>query len=309
MQEYMRRPMVMLAGEQAAPNLLPARCLEPAHILILHTDLAQSETAAKNLRLRMGNTAVTLQPIAAYDPNAAAVSIQGYLREYPQALVNITGGTKPMSIAALIAAKAANCTPFYVRSQQAQTILDFYNFDEAGIPWITEALTIEDTISIDDHLTVYFGQNYHFTGFGDGPGRIFEEAIFATLDTTVDEVRIGWKHKSGAVDVDFIVRCNNQIGIIEAKSGNRAASTEGIKQLAVAGGQRFFGTYTKRILVVDQDWTSKRNNQELAKALGIVLVELPRFAALKSLGAEEQRQLSTAILNALGKPINRQVAT
>lgn len=300
--------MVMLAGEQAAPNLLPVRYFEPAHILILHTDFPQSETAAKNLRLRMGDTAVTLQPVAAYDPKAAAISIQSHLCEHTQALVNVTGGTKPMSIAALVAAKATRSTPFYVRSQQAQTILDFYGFDEDGIPSITEAITIQDTISIDDHLTVYFGQNYHFTGLGDGPGRVFEEAIFATVDPIVDEVKVGWKHISGAVDVDFIVRCNNQIGIIEAKSGNRAASTEGIKQLAVAGGQRFFGTYTKRILIVDQDWTNKSNNRELAKAVGIVLVELPRFAKLKSLCTEEQQQLSATILGVLGKPINRQVS-
>lgn len=120
----------------------------------------------------------------------------------------------------------------------------------------------------------------------------------------MDEVKIGWKHNSGAVDVDLIVRCNNQIGIIEVKTGNVARKSDGIKQLAVAGGQRFFGTYTKRILVVDQDWSHQKNLQTLADALGIAVVSLTSFSRSGSIDASDAQALVSLVHRLLGSPVS-----
>ncbi len=294
--------MVLLGGEQTAPNLLPARHFLPDSIYVLHTDFGRSKLMAERLALRLPAANIQLSEISAYDPKLAAATMLDLLRASPGALVNTTGGTKPMSIAALLAAREAACRPFYVRSQYGTTELDFYTFDVAGLPAIENTVVIEDAIEIDDYLVAYFGADYQFTGYGPGAGLAFEEAIHNALADNVDEIKVGWKHASGAVDVDFVVRCNNQIGIVEAKTGKKAETTEGIRQLAVAGGQRFFGTYTKRFLIVDRVWREKSNNRALTEALGLVLVELPGFASEGVLNEPERSRLVETIHKALGKP-------
>jgi hypothetical protein len=121
----------------------------------------------------------------------------------------------------------------------------------------------------------------------------------------VDEIKTGWKHTSGAVDIDFIIRCNNQIGIIEAKTGKKALSADGIKQLAVAGGQRFFGTYIKRFLVIDRLWDEKTNIRKLAEAIGIVPIELPGFSATGKINNADLEKMLSVIYKELGQPLKK----
>ncbi|NOZ30007.1 MAG: DUF1887 family protein [Chloroflexi bacterium] len=296
------KAMVLLAGEQAAPNLLPARNFHPDEIYILHTDFWKSKLMADRLKMRLGEAEVKLYPIDAYDVGKITSQVSELLRSLGEALVNVTGGTKPMSMAALMAARETGQRPFYVRSQRSETEIDFYEFDERGMPKVADTITISDTITLDDYLVSYFGSQYEFTGYGRGKGVAFERAIHLALEPWVDEIGVGWKHESGAVDVDFVIRCNNQVGIIEAKTGGKARTTEGIKQLAVAGGQRFFGTYTRRFLVIDQRWPEKSNNRALAEAIGITLVELPSFHDQGELSQAETEELVGKVHDALGKP-------
>jgi hypothetical protein len=305
--ELTGKPMIVLAGEQPAPNLLPAHQFQPSKVVILHTALPRSKEKAENLALRLKELHPELRPIADYDVARARATLKGVFAEFPRASVNVTGGTKPMSIAALLAAREAQGQPFYVRSQGAKTEVDFYIFDEPGLPAIGETFTIDNTITIDDYLTVYFGETYHFTGFSKGRGEVFEREVFLALEPQVDEIKAGWKHESGAVDVDLVVRCNNQIGIIEVKSGGKAGTTEGIKQLAVAGGQRFFGTYVRRILVLDRTWAERSNNRGLAEALGIVLVELPGYGVTARLDGAERARLIGKVQSALGRSMQGEV--
>ena len=298
--------MFLLSGEQTAPNLLPARHFRPEQIHILHTDFWKSELMARRLKSRLVEMDTHLHLIDAYDVGKATRQIAKLLRETSGTLVNVTGGTKPMSMAALAAARATSAQPFYVRSQRGKTEVDFYGFNERGDPLVVKGITIIDTICLEDHLVAYFGSEYQFTGFGHGRGAAFEQAVHQALEPHVDEIGVGWKHESGAVDVDFVVRCNNQVGIIEAKVGGKARSTDGIKQLAVAGGQRFFGTYTRRFLVIDQEWSHKSNNRALAEAIGIILVELPRFAETGQLNNVESANLVAAVHKALGEPVRVQ---
>lgn len=300
--------LIMLAGEQTAPNLLAARHFNPGQVIILHTDFPKSGVMAGRLELRLEALNPQLIPIDAYDPGKITHQISALLPNMPGTLINITGGTKPMSIGALEAARQAGCQPIYVTSQGAQTNLDFYAFADDGTPFIREQLTIENVISLEDYLVSYFGKDYQFTGYGGeegSQGQAFEQAIHQALAPHVDEIEIGWKHASGAVDVDAVMRCNNQVGIMEIKTGNKARTTEGIKQLAVAGGQRFFGTYTKRFLVIDRAWPPKSNNKALAEALGIALIELPGFGSENGLTIEEQNHLIQSVHRALSAPTKK----
>lgn len=279
MKDRTGKPMIVLAGEQAAPNLLPARYFRPGRVIIAHTAAPKSRRPAEHLALCLAEMQPELRLIADFDPGAALQTMCDLLVEFPHALVNVTGGTKPMFLAALLAARDKQADPFYVRSDGAKTMVDWYCFDGEGRPALGETEVIEDTITIDDYLTVYFGPTYQFTGPSTNPGGAFEEAVLAALEPEVSEIKAGWKHDSGAVDVDLVVRCSNQIAIVEVKGGKRSGTTEGIKQLAVAGGQRFFGTYARRVLVVDQSWPQRSNNRALAEALNITLIELPGYAA------------------------------
>ena len=249
---------------------------------------------AERLSLRLEGMNPQLCMIDAYKLGGIAEQITNLLAGVPDVLVNITGGTKPMSVGALAAAHKTKSQPFYVRSQRQKTEVDFYDFGVGGAPFVQNTVTISESINIEDYLVAYFGTEYRFTGIGHGAGEALERAVHKTLRSQVDEIQVGWKHESGAVDVDFIVRCNNQVGIIEAKTGGKAKSTDGIKQLAVAGGQRFFGTYTKRFLVIDQVWSTRSNNRALADAIGIVLVELPGFAK-SGTGSPGQKRRAEAL--------------
>ncbi|MFZ1753942.1 MAG: hypothetical protein WBO46_01620 [Caldilineaceae bacterium] len=299
------RPMIMLAGEQAAPNLLPVRHYQPSQVLLLHSAFPRSQQTAENVRSLLAEYQVKLISVNAYEPYEIYQALKSHAGTLSGALLNVTGGTKPMSFGALLYSLHMQITPFYVRSQQSRTEIDIYRFDDAGIPRVLRTEEIQDTISIDDYLTTYFGKEYAFTSYGVGPGQAFEEALHRLLEPNVDEVKIGWKHNSGAVDVDLILRCNNQIGIVEAKTGGAAGRADGIKQLAVAGGQRFFGTYTKRFLVVDQDWSQKKNLQSLADALGIVVISLPSFSKSRSIDTDDTQALVSMVQKSLGKPISQ----
>ena len=302
MQNTARPAMILLAGEQAAPNLLPVRHYAPEAVIILHTSLANSLRAAQNLKLRLGGRPTRLEPVDAYDPGEATATISNLLQEYPQAIVNVTGGTKPMSMAALAAARTNGGQPIYVRSQGATTAIDVYAFDQTGSPVVADSFVLTDVISLQDYLTIYFGTAFTCTDFGHGEGEAFERALYPIIESAVDEVAVGWKHNSGAVDVDFVLRCNNQIGIIEAKTGKKAGTTDGIKQLAVAGGQRFFGTYTQRFMVIDRELGERTNVRSLADALGIHVVQLPSFQG-GTIVADEQREFVSRLVEKLGQPV------
>ena len=294
--------MAVLAGEQSAPNLLPARHFKPQQILIFHTDFWKSKMMAERLSMRLQGMNPQLHPVAAYDPGEVTRQIIDVLPDDSGVLINITGGTKPMSLGGLVAAYQTGNPALYIRSQGGVTNMDFYGFTDAGTPYVRETITIGGTITLEDYLVSYFGSEYQFTGFGVGAGVDFERVVYETLKPEVDEIEAGWKHESGAVDVDTVIRCNNQVGIIEVKTGKKAVSTDGIKQLAVAGGQRFFGTYTKRFLIMDREWSEPSNNRALAEAIGIISVELPGYSETGELHETEVDKLISIVHENLGKP-------
>jgi len=116
----------------------------------------------------------------------------------------------------------------------------------------------------------------------------------------VDEIAVGLK-LLGVVDVDFVVRCANQVGIIEAKTGS--GGKKGIDQLNTAGEPRNLGTYTQKLLVSDQVWEHTLSNlRELAEARRIEVIELPRFSTEGSLSVEDGEKLTQRVCKSLGRP-------
>lgn len=309
MDDLVFKNMIMLAGEQAAPNLLPARHFRPQQAFILHSNFPKSIAMAQNLKMLLTEMNPKLEPIDDYDVLKIREKIQALIAGLPSAVINVTGGTKPMSVGALEAARRTGAQAFYVRSQGAKTEVDFYGFDSSGVSFVRETTTLHGTISLNDYLVSYFGDKWKPVGFGMGPGEPFERAIHDVLLTGVDEIMVGWRDASNQVDVDFVIRCNNQIGVVEAKSKKEARKMDGIKQLAVAGGQRFFGTYVRRFLVVDCKWGKNEVKlRELCEAMGITLVEIPGFTEPMGIDAAGRERLLKSVHAILGKPMKESSA-
>jgi hypothetical protein len=166
---------------------------------------------------------------------------------------------------------------------------------------VAEDRLLPGLITIDDYLRA-FVDDYHLTGFANqDEGGLFEQAVYAALQPAVDEIMVGAK-LLGALDVDFVVRCDNQVGIIEAKTG--PGVKKGIDQLNTAGGQRYLGTYTQKILVSDQRWDHTRSNlRELAEARRIEVIELPSFGAQGQLLPEDVQRLVQTVCQCLGRHV------
>jgi hypothetical protein len=188
-----------------------------------------------------------------------------------------------------------------LQSEGKETRLYRYEFEADGTPRMVDDRLLPALITIDDYLRAYL-DDYQLTGFSkDEAGGGFERAVCAALQPTVDEIVVGAK-LLGALDVDLVVRCGNQVGIIEAKTG--PGIKKGIDQLNTAGGQRYLGTYTQKILVSDQRWDHTRSNlRELAEARRIEVIELPSFGAQGQLLPEDVQRLVQTVCQCLGRHV------
>jgi hypothetical protein len=294
--------MISLIGEQPIPNLLPLRYQPPAVAVLVYSDLTKK--AAERLRklLPPGCQAVDC-PVSAYDIEAIRQALVKLIKDkgwgVPDLLFNLTGGTKAMALAAYLAAAEKQADFLYLQSEGKQTRLYRYKFAAPGTPHVADDSLLPGLLTIDDYLRA-FVDSYQLTGFAnEQEGGLFERAIHAALQPAVDEIVVGAK-LLGALDVDFVVRCANQVGIIEAKTG--PGLKKGIDQLNTAGEQRYLGTYTQKILVSDQQWNHTRSNlRELAEARRIEVIEVPSFGAQGQLSAEDAARLAQKVCACLGK--------
>ncbi|HIQ05244.1 MAG TPA: DUF1887 family protein [Anaerolineae bacterium] len=295
---------ISLIGEQPIPNLLPIRYQPPEVAVLVYTDL--TEAAAERLkRLLPEGCRVVPCLVCAYDIQKIVHILQALIEKHgwtaDDLLFNLTGGTKAMALAAYLVAGNHKASFLYLQSEGKQTRLYRYEFDASGIPRVSVNRLLPGLITIDDYLRAYV-DDYQLMGFaGDDAGGLFERAIYEALEPVVDEIVAGAR-LLGALDVDLVVRCENQVGIIEAKTG--PGVKKGIDQLNTAGGQHYLGTYTRKMLVSDQCWDESRSNlRELAEARRIQVVELPSFHTAKRLSSEDVEQLQRTVCEQLGRRI------
>ena len=294
--------MISLIGEQPIPNLLPIRYQPPTVAVLVHSD--RTERAARRLgRLLPPGCEPVYCSVSAYDIQAMsrdlAILIERQGWKATDLTFNLTGGTKPMVLAAYLVAVERRSPLLYLQSEGKQTRLYRYDFEADSTARMVDDRLLPGLISIDDYLQAYVDA-HQLTGFSkDEAGGQFERAVYAALHPAVDEIVAGAK-LLGALDVDLVVRCGNQVGIIEAKTG--PGVKKGIDQLNTAGGQRYLGTYTQKILVSDQQWDHTRSNlRELAEARRIVVVEVPSFSTGGQLSAEDAERLAQRVCECLGR--------
>ena len=110
-----------LVSDQPAANFLPIIYYKPKAVVLVVSPEKRNQAVVLTAALEKSRPGIQIERIdidSAYDVNSTLMEIWKGLDRYKEEgfkpIVNLTGGTKPMSIAALQAASAANCTAFYL---------------------------------------------------------------------------------------------------------------------------------------------------------------------------------------------------
>ena len=290
-----------LIGEQAAPNLLPVRQLQPKQTVLVYTK--RTEAVAQRLQPLLEHPASGYVPtqvhrlrVPAYDMLAIQdvlekfVSQQGW--SWPDLIFNLTGGTKPMAFAAQQLAYQRRSPFVYLRSQGGQSWLYQYAFS----PWgeLQEVgdkpVVLPPLLTLDEYLRAYLGEYTEHNPRNDSERRVQE-----IIKPCVDEYKTSVK-KGSPLEIDAVLRCGNQVGILEIKAGK--ANKKGIDQLTTAAEQRFLGTYIKIFYVVAQPLVDVL--KDLARAHRIHVIELLSLDPAGNLSAADEAYLIQTIRDKMG---------
>jgi hypothetical protein len=295
---------ISLIGEQPIPNLLPIRDQMPNEVVLVSTDRTQEAAERLERLLPDGCTAIPCHA-SAYDIQAIVSALRTLIKKRgwkpADMLFNLTGGTKAMALAAYSVAMTHRAPFLYLQSEGRKTRLYRYEFGGNDIPCLASNELLPGLITIDDYIRAY-ADSYQNVGFSQKDGGLFEQAVYeALIPPIVDEIVAGVK-LAEALEIDLVVRCENQVGIIEAKTGGQARKKGGIDQLNTAGGREYLGIYTRKMLVLDRIWGKDQSNlKALAQARGIEVIELPSYAVSGKFSSQDVGLLRSAVCKQLGR--------
>jgi len=247
---------------------------------------------------------VTMLPTDPYDIERIAGDLEQRIREEGWAdselVFNLTGGTKTMVLAAYRIAESRRAPFVYLQSEGRRSILYRYEFGDHGYRKARDEV-LPALLTINDYIRAHVGRDPEQMRPKEDLGARFEAAIRDALQGCVDEVKQG-VILGGALELDLVVRLGNQVGVIQAKTGEKAKKKEGLDQLNAACGRENLGTYTAKILTVNQRWDETLENlRELAGAWNITVIELPSFTPdSPSLSPEDQERLRREVRRVLG---------
>lgn len=288
--------LVLLVGEQPAPNLLPTRRIKPDKAVLVHTEKTQE--IAQNLKALLQDTCTCfLCQVHPYEITEIVNQLGAFLdRELPHAALtfNLTGGTKPMALAAFLMASQRRASLVYFQTEGGRSLLYHYGFSASGKLQLQGQESLEGTVSLDEYLRMYVGD---YTT--EPPRNEFEQQIHQALRRAIPELEVFSSvrpQRSGALEVDFVVRLRDRVGVIEAKT---KAAKSGIDQVQAVAEQRYLGTYVAKFLISGK--AVNRNNQNLASAYGITVIELESYGKTGTISNEDCQKLTETIIAQLGK--------
>jgi Holliday junction resolvase-like predicted endonuclease len=282
--------LISLVGEQATPLLLPMLYLQPERLLLVTTK--RTRPIAERVAAMFPHVDVS-EDIPAYDIPKIYAALTEIVKvakeETDEILFNLTGGTKPMALAAHQLTRERGAGWLYLQSQGAQSLLYRYRPEREEQPYTVERVSA--LLTLDLVLRAHLGK------YGEKePQDPAEELIVRALAARIDEYKTSVTH-GGALEIDLVLRCGNQVGIVEVKTGKSARKKAGIDQLNTAAEQRYLGTYTRKYLILDRKMGS--NNRELAEAHRIQIIVLPGLQKGK-ISSKERQTLLNAVLPPLG---------
>lgn len=283
--------MIALVGGQPLPNLLPAQHYRPDTVLLVYTPT--TEPVYKNLHAALQKEAKV------YGLKTNAYEILAIVKDINEILdtselvsqpmtFNITGGTKIMSIAAYQVAQQRKAPVLYMESEGKRNRVYLYSWEDQQLRATTDVL-LPAHLQLRDLFNVQFGINkWTEDGAGRKEGSPFEIALAKALHEHGYETMLGVHAMNGQIDIDVAIRFENQLGILEAKTGNKGRSLEGIKQLSNA--VRHLGTFTKTFYAINVD--PEPAHDAIKEAAHIQVISLPDY----DLGSDTLSQESTKTL-------------
>lgn len=292
--------MVCIVGQQPVPNILPVKHCKPTHIVLVYSD--DTKSVYKNLKSffesQNGHYRITVEEGVMIDPYDLVAAYDSLKRLYVQlsrrhekVLFNITGGTKPMSFAGFLVAQEANEPLLYLDSR-GRNILYYYRF-KSGVITLDKIEEVSEEMSIREYLQAH--------GFWKcepkNPQEDFERQLAEVLREHVSEIWCSVNLDS--VEMDIIVRINNAVGVIQAKTGKKAEKIDGIYNLNTVANSNFLGSHTKRFLITSR--CVGTNNKRLAQQQRIKVIELLSYESDGTLSNPDKDQLRREVVEELSK--------
>ena len=288
----MKTALLHLVGEQPTPILLPTRHLKPDVAVLVHTDRTREIT--ERLKKLLSDYECHLCSVPPYDLPGIQATLQRFLEQElagHRLLFNLTGGTKPMSLAAFLVAFQRKAPFVYFQTEGGRSLLFHYKFTDDGQVQLEQQEEISATITLNDYLRAQVG-DYTM----EPPRNEFERRVYQALREIPGlEILTGVRPQGmEALEVDFMIRLGNQVGVVEAKT---KGAKSGIDQIQAVAEQRFLGTYVTKFLVSGKpvDW----NNKNLAKAYNIEVIELTSYTDSGSLSENDKEELKRRITEKL----------
>lgn len=259
-----------LIGEQQISNLIPIKHINPKKVVFWYTYLTQKRCKSLEKTLKAENINCVAEKISPYDLNSIISDIEKQILKSSQVdldkiMFNLTGGTKFMAIGSFLVCQKYNIPFCYLQSEGGKNFLYLYTWKD-NTPILVDTSQISSIINLDEYIKIHVGEYKR-----KDEHNYYEQLIINCIKNNVDEM-ISNVYLEEALEVDLIFRIGNQVGIAEIKTGNKATKKEGIDQLSTAGGREYFGTYTKKFLIVDREYPE--NNKVLAVVQGKKVIEL-----------------------------------
>jgi len=281
--------LISMVGHQTLPNLLTIRYLNPNYVLFLHSaasDVLQRKRYLVDLLPERCREIPLPSAVDPWDIRSIPQMLPDILRRRKLDEMNLffdlTGGTKAMSLGlAHVAAQLPNATMIYVESAQGDSILYRYKYNDRGELQRDDGKVLPDLLELDQFFHVYLGP------FDSSPqpnlqqdinSRQFEEDVASGFtDITNLEMRRSVKPQASE-EIDIVLRCRNQVALVECKIGGAAKGIQGVLQLSNLASDRYLGTYTRKILAVQSHYgKDSSNNAEAARRHDVFVLELPNW--------------------------------
>ncbi len=298
--------IVSLISEQTIPNLLPLLYLKPTQALLIHTAAEySSKRPAQRLRaLLPSSIKVKMQEVDAYRIDKIQEKLLNLIPSNAPPIFNLTGGTKPMSLAAFQAARALRAQSIYYRTEGdrergQQSVLYWYAFEQNGTLRFQKREPLPSLLTLDLYLKAYLGEYEPSPIDQKNVGLKLEKAVLEAINEGIkqgefDEVQANIQPKGikKQAEIDLLVRRGNNVAVLEVKSGGEGSEKKALDQLTTIAAREYLGTYARRVLVTLANRNARANwYQALARALRVEVIEIQHLVRDGHLHPQDKRNL------------------
>jgi hypothetical protein len=307
--------LISLIGEQPIPNLLPIRYLQPAENLLVYTGNENASVKpAKRLRRLISASDDLKNDLLlndAYRADKIRQQITAKLAGRSDVIFNLTGGTKPMSLAAMEVARELGAACIYYqtegqRGRDQQSVLYFYGFDEAGhLRFDRREPLANNLLTLDDYLKAHLDAYETAAKQEPKSGDALEKAVLAAIQSDVSEWKINVKPvgTKDQAEIDLLLRRGNNVAVLEIKSGGEGSSKKALDQLTTMAAREYLGTYATRILVTRGDADARSGwYKALAQSLRVNVVEFQHGLTGERLHPQDAQTLRQRLAELLPLP-------